>query len=64
MSKKDMLINNGLDWYVVTKLDGEIDLQHETQLSAIIQCGHNTEDYGIEKIERCWGGEDLGDLDD
>lgn len=56
---KQMLLNNGYDWYVVTLEDGTTDLRHESQLSAILQCGHKPERYGIVEIQQCWNGQDL-----
>ena len=57
-----MLINNGLDWRVVTYRDGNIDLKHVTALSDILECGRDPIDYDIEEIEQCWNGEDLGEV--
>jgi hypothetical protein len=59
-TKRDMLINNDLNWYVVEYDSGEIELKHRSNLSSIFDCGHALEDYGITSLEQCWNGEDLG----
>lgn len=59
-----LLINNSLDWCVVTKEVGEIELKHDSELSCILQCGEDPSEYGYESIEGCWNGEDLSTEDD
>jgi hypothetical protein len=54
------LVNNGLDWYVVEYADGSFDVKHSSGLSAILDCGHDPADYGIESLHRCWNGEEIG----
>jgi hypothetical protein len=61
MDVYEALKNNGLDWYVVRKTDGEYELKHESGLSSILQCDHKPEDYDIEDYQQCWNGEDLGE---
>lgn len=60
--KMDILMRNGIDWYVATYVDGTYELKHSTQLSNILQCGQPAEDFGIVNLEQCWGGVDLSDL--
>ena len=57
--RKQMLINNGHDWYVVTKINGKLKLAHRTELSAILDCEQAMEKFEIAEIEQCWNGEDL-----
>lgn len=61
MNIHQTLINNSTDWYVIRTVDGEYDLRHACALSAILQCGEPPENYGIECIQQCWNGDDLGD---
>lgn len=62
--RAEMLMNNDLNWYVVTDEDGNLTLEHRTSLSAILECGMSMKDYGIKGIEQCWNGEDLSTEDD
>ena len=57
----DWLVNNDYNWYVVAYTDGSYDCRHDTSLSSILQCGHDTVDYDIEQMEQCWGGQELGE---
>ena len=57
--KLEMLKNNGLDWYVTTDTDDRVALKHASELSAILECGHDPADYGYAEIQQCWNGEDL-----
>ena len=61
MNIHNTLINNAADWYVVQLADGTVDLQHASQLSAILQCGAAPLDYDIADLQQCWGGTDLGE---
>ncbi len=60
--RADMLMNNNLDWYVVTvkkdDYENTYELKHHSDLSSIIDCGHNPKDYGYDNVEQCWNGED------
>jgi hypothetical protein len=58
-NKKETLMRNGLDWYLVEYENGETGLLHETSLSSILQCGENPLNFGIVSMEQCWNGEDL-----
>lgn len=62
--RAQMLMNNSLDWYLVTLEDGEHELKHSSGLSSILECGEKMEDFGYVAIERCWNGEDLSTEDD
>jgi len=53
------LINNDLNWYVVSFSDGTRELRHRTALSAILECGHDPSEYGIDDFRQCWNGEEL-----
>lgn len=55
------LIQNSPDWYVVRTVDGDYDLRHASALSAILQCGEPPEQFGIDAMQQCWGGDDLGE---
>lgn len=55
------LINNNLDWYVVEKTDGTLELTHSTGLSSILECGHDPADYDIAEYHQCWNGEEIGE---
>ncbi len=57
--RKELLISNDLDWYVVDYTDGDTKLMHATSLSSILECGGNLKDYNIEDMEQCWNGENL-----
>jgi hypothetical protein len=54
------LIDNGIDWYVVIR-NGMPSLEHQLNLSAVLQCGETPVNYGISAMQQCWGGEDLGE---
>lgn len=58
--RREALINNGLDWYLVDTNTGT-ELRHATSLSNLLQCGEAMEEHGITAMERCWNGEDLGE---
>lgn len=62
--RAQMLINNSLDWYVVTLENGDYELKHSSGLSSILECGEPMERFGYSGIERCWNGEDLSTEDD
>lgn len=62
--RAQMLLDNSLEWYVVTLENGEHQLMHETSLSSILQCGEDPDKFGYTNIERCWNGEDLTDEND
>ncbi len=62
--RAQMLLNNDLNWYVCTTIDGECQLHHSSSLSAILECGEPASKYGFEAIEQCWNGEDLSDEND
>lgn len=53
--RQKMLRNNDYNWYVVKLLNNRIELQHESNLSAILQCGMVMEEFGIKSIQRCGG---------
>jgi hypothetical protein len=59
--RREALINNTLEWYLVDYTDGTTDIVHETSLSSILQCGEAMEDHGITAMQQCWNGEDLGE---
>jgi len=59
METKEILMGNGLDWYLVEYKNGKTELLHETALSSILQCNQNPLDFGIASIEQCWNGLDL-----
>ena len=61
MDAYEALVNNGLDWYVVETIEGDLRLQHSTALSAILDCGRDPEEYGITGIHQCWNGVELGE---
>ncbi len=44
---------NGIDWYAVLETSGAVSAQHETALSAILQCGHDPARYGYRRLVRC-----------
>lgn len=54
------LLNNGLDWYLVDYNDGETKLMHQTSLSGILECGRDQSEFGIEKMQQCWNGDEIG----
>ncbi len=56
----DALVNNSLDWYLVDYLDGRTELKHESEVSNILQCGFALGEFGIDRIQQCWNGEELG----
>jgi hypothetical protein len=62
--RAEMLMNNNLEWYVVTLCSGKHELMHQTNLSSILQCGEPMSDFGYTALERCWNGEDLSTEDD
>ena len=53
------LIINNLDWYVIVKTDGTLELTHSGSLSSILECGQDPADYDIEEYHQCWNGEEL-----
>jgi hypothetical protein len=59
--RREALINNTLEWYLVDYSDGTTDVVHSTGLSSILQCGEAMEDHGITSMQQCWNGEDLGE---
>lgn len=63
-ARAEMLMRNSLDWYVVTRQNGDYELKHASELSSILQCGHPPEQYGYVAVEQCWNGEDLSTEDD
>ncbi len=60
-TKEIMLFSNNLEWYLVTNTDGDCDLKHQTELSSILECGEDPEQFGYVDIERCWNHEDYRD---
>lgn len=59
--RRNALMNNDLDWYLVDYSDGRTDLVHATALSSILQCGEPMEQHGISNMQQCWNGEDPGE---
>ncbi len=62
--RAEMLINNDLNWYVVTLENGDYELIHDSGLSKILQCGEPLADFGYTNMDQCWNGEDYSDEDD
>ena len=56
-NRQKLIKSNGNDWYVVKTTDNRISLQHQTALSAILDCGHSIEQYDIKSIQQCGSGE-------
>jgi hypothetical protein len=63
-TRAKMLLNNSLEWYVVTLADGGHELRHQSALSSILECGEEPGQFGIVNYEQCWNGEDLTTEDD
>ena len=59
--RNEILISNGIEWYLVDYDDGSTVLKHSSALSSIIECGYNAVDFGIVEMQQCWNGEDLSD---
>lgn len=58
----DALLHNDLDWYLVDYDDGSTELKHSTQLSSILEVGEPMEKFGIQRMQQCWNGEELGEV--
>ena len=56
-NRRQYIKSNDHDWYVVKTTDNRISLQHQTELSSILECGHSIEEYDIKSIQQCGSGE-------
>ena len=56
------LVDNSYEWYIVQyEGEEEYEMMHSSELSNILQCGEPKEDCGIEVMEQCWNGEEIGE---
>ena len=54
--KRELLLENGRDWYVVEYKTGELVVKHRSNLTSILDVGRPMAEFGIIDLTECGHG--------